>query len=110
MAWEESSRRSRLPPNWEALRKPVLFRPDGSRRTCRWIEKGRKCPELATEVDHIKPGDDHSPSNLRGLCTEHHLRKSSREGHAAKATKRAAISRKFRRTEQHPGRLGLKDK
>ncbi|MCY0933643.1 hypothetical protein [Streptomyces sp. H34-S4] len=56
-------------------------------------------------MDHIEPGDDHSLSNLRSLCSWHHKQKSSREGAAAYAAKRRAIQKKFRRTEQHPGLL-----
>jgi len=99
-AWEGSDRRSRLPDNWESLRRDVLER-DGGR--CRWIEGGRRCNAPATDVDHIRPGDDHSPSNLRSLCGPHHQVKSSREGAFALARKRKQIRQRFRRNEQHPG-------
>jgi 5-methylcytosine-specific restriction protein A len=41
--------------------------------------------------------------NLRSLCSWHHRQKSGAEGAAAKAAKRRAIEKKFRRTEKHPG-------
>jgi hypothetical protein len=56
-------------------------------------------------VDHIRPGDDHSLSNLRSLCSYHHRIKSSQEGAAAKAAKQRAMNKRFRRDEQHPGLL-----
>jgi 5-methylcytosine-specific restriction enzyme A len=59
----------------------------------------------ATDVDHIRPGDDHSESNLRSLCGFHHQKKSSHEGGAAMAAKRRDIEKKFRRQEAHPGLL-----
>ncbi|WP_267969981.1 HNH endonuclease [Streptomyces thermodiastaticus] len=67
-------------------------------------ESGR-CPNHATEVDHIRPGDDHSMSNLRAICSPCHKAKSSREGGQALARKRREIEQRFRRTEKHPGEL-----
>jgi len=98
--WEGSDRRARLPLNWESLRREVLAR-DGGR--CRWIQDGRRCGAPATDVDHIRPGDDHSLSNLRSLCGPHHQRKSSSEGAFALARKRKQIHKRFRRDEKHPG-------
>ncbi|MEU9795051.1 hypothetical protein AB0E27_31450 [Streptomyces sparsogenes] len=56
-------------------------------------------------MDHIRPGDDHSDSNLTSLCSYHHRIKSSREGAAAKHARRRKIAGRFKRTEQHPGLL-----
>ena len=38
----------------------------------------------ANEVDHITPGDDHSPENLQGICTDCHRAKTAREANAAR--------------------------
>jgi 5-methylcytosine-specific restriction endonuclease McrA len=76
----------------------VLSR-DGSK--CSWIYgDGNRCGLPATDIDHIIPGDDHSLSNLRGLCADHHRKKSSREGLAAK---REIAGRFKREPEIHPG-------
>lgn len=101
--WEGSDRRSRLPKDWPKIRLKVLRR-DGGQCTA-LTQAGGRCDSTASDVDHIEPGDDHSLSNLRSLCSWHHKQKSSREGAAAYAAKRRAIERKFRRTEQHPGML-----
>ena len=69
--WRGSSRRSRLPDNWEALREKALRR-DGNR--C------RQCGARANQVDHIRAGDDHSLANLQSLCSRCHASKSSAEG------------------------------
>src|SRR5690606_36978542 len=61
MNWNTSDRRSRLPSNWSSLRQQVLAR-DGGR--CRFLfPNGGRCPESATDVDHIKRGDDHGLDN-----------------------------------------------
>lgn len=102
--WAGSDRGARLPQNWHAIRGHVLKR-DGYR--CTWIDpdKRRRCEERATEVDHIRPGDDHSYGNLRSLCEWHHAKKSGAEGARARAIQRAKVKKKFRRTETHPGLL-----
>jgi len=51
----------------------------------------------ATDADHIIPGDDHSLSNLQGLCRQHHLIKTGREVQAAQAK-----IRKLRRLPEEP--------
>ena len=97
--WKGSTRRSRLPPNWPELR-AAAFKRDGWR--CTVVEAGRRCVVLATDCDHVVPNDDHSLLNLTSLCSGHHANKSSREGNAAKAARKAAI---LRPREQHPGML-----
>jgi 5-methylcytosine-specific restriction protein A len=109
--WEGSTRRSRLPRNWAELRKHVLQRDN---HQCQWYMDTyydsatndtivvSVCNDVANEVDHIIPNDDHSLSNLRSLCKAHHQRKSSIEGAKALAAKRKAMKRK---TETHPGLL-----
>lgn len=101
--WAGSNRREELPPDWEQIRRRVLRR-DNSR--CVEVDQyGRRCNASATDVDHIRPGDDHRLSNLRSLCSWHHNRKSGSEGGAAAAANRRRNSQKFRRTETHPGLL-----
>lgn len=102
MAWSNSDRRERLPASWPQIRARVLRR-DGQRCTHRHNDV--RCEEIATDVDHIVPGDDHREANLRSLCGWHHRAKSSREGAVAKAAARRRQDRKFRRTEGHPGLL-----
>ena len=100
--WRGSTRLDRLPDDWKARRRRVLLG-DGYR--CTWRHDGVRCEELATDVDHIRPGDDHDDSNLRSLCDWHHLKKSSGEGGAARAAARRRVNRRFRRSEPHPGLL-----
>ena len=95
MAWENSTRASRLPPDWQRRRRLVLER-DGYR--CTELTDGERCTEPATDVDHRTPGDDHSLPNLRALCRWHHARKSSSEGNASR---RRFTAR--RPVEPHPG-------
>jgi 5-methylcytosine-specific restriction enzyme A len=101
--WSSSTRRDRLPAGWNQIRRSILKR-DNWRCQVR-KEDGRPCGDHATEVDHIKPGDDHRPENLQAICSWHHQRKSSREGGQANAAKRRANANRFRRTEEHPGLL-----
>lgn len=84
--WEGSTRKSRLPVDWPRLRVVVLKR-CGYR--CEWIDNGLRCPDVATDVDHIERGDDHALGNLQGLCRTHHLTKTSREAQAVKAERKA---------------------
>lgn len=101
--WAGSDRRSRLPKDWPRIRNRVLKR-DGHRCT-HTDYRGVRCPEIATDVDHIIPGDDHSEANLRSLCEWHHKKKSSGEGGAARAAARKKINQRFQRVEKHPGLL-----
>ncbi|WP_372907157.1 HNH endonuclease [Saccharopolyspora indica] len=95
--WRGSNRGSRLPGNWASLRKSAL-----SRDNHRCQIRGPRCEGRATEVDHIKAGDDHRLVNLQSVCTTCHKSKSSQEGHQARAALRAA---RFRKKPAHPGRL-----
>ena len=98
--WAGSSRRDRLPPNWKAICAAIRQR-DGGR--CTWVEAGHRCRQAGTDVDHVVPGDDHRPENLRLLCPDHHKRKSSAEGNAARWRVRERRPR-----EAHPGLLPKK--
>lgn len=92
--WAGSTRRDELPADWPAIRDAVLER---DHHRCRWFEGGRYCARWANQVDHIRPGSDHSPTNLQALCADHHAIKSSREGNAAPRVTR------WRPAERHPG-------
>ena len=60
---------------------------------------GGRCPEKATDVDHIIPGGPDTDENLTSLCGYHHRQKSSSEGGRRVHKKNGATQRK------HPGQL-----
>ena len=107
MAWSTSNRRDQLPPGWGKIRARILQR-DGHQCTHTRYDTGARCSEVATEVDHIVPGNDHSDTNLRALCRYHHGQKSSREGAAG----RARVYRPSRRrpADDHPAAIDLRPK
>lgn len=96
MAWDNSDRRSELPKDWPRRRSFVLLR-DEYRCTER-DQYDRRCSRFATDVDHIQPGANHDPANLRSVCRHHHNQKSSQEGNAA----RRRFTKKHPK-EKHPG-------
>ncbi len=98
MAWDGSQRKSQLPDDWSHRRMAVLRR-DGYQ--CQWRTDGVRCGRPASDVDHIKRGDDHSHGNLQSLCSWHHDRKSSAEGAAARKPKRSM----YLPAEVHPADL-----
>jgi hypothetical protein len=91
--WESSRRREELPLGWSRRRSQVL-------RDCDHVCEFPGCDAQATEVDHIRPGMDHSRRNLQGLCRFHHQQKSSFEGNAAQKRRRDA---RRRPSGRHPG-------
>lgn len=95
--WAGSNRRDELPPDWPQRRARILNR-EGHRCTAT-MSDGSRCTWPASDVDHIKPGNDHSDTNLRAICSWHHQRKSSAEGNAARLRPTQA-----RPGELHPGR------
>lgn len=101
--WRGSDRKDRLPADWERIRRRI-HRRDGSQCQVR-LSTGAFCLSPATDVDHIRRGDDHSEDNLRCICDYHHKAKSSSEGGRAYQAKINRSKAKFRRPEQHPGLL-----
>ncbi len=79
-AWEGSTRKARLPANWESEIRPAVLERDGHQ--CQLRYEG--CLGVATDVDHKKRGDDHRLVNLQAACRRCHQRKSSSEGAAAR--------------------------
>jgi 5-methylcytosine-specific restriction protein A len=96
MSWTTSPRRSQLPADWPAIRRRILQR-DSHR--CTWIDNNRRCPEPATDVDHIGNPSDHTDNNLRSLCGWHHRRRTAMQGVAAR---QQPITQR-RPSERHPG-------
>lgn len=74
-AWEGSTRRSRLPPDWPKRRARILRR-DPICKVC-----GNA---LSTQCDHVVPGDNHDDANLQGICDDCHAAKTAAEGVAAR--------------------------
>ena len=97
MAWGSSTRRLRLPSNWKSIRLTVL-----RRDSYRCKIQGTGCRVIATEVDHIARGDNHSLGNLQAVCPSCHRQKTLSEAQEASARKR---SRRLRPTEKHPGSM-----
>lgn len=93
MAWDNSTRRERLPGDWQTRRIRVLRR-DGYRCQARSVS-GVPCHAPARDVDHVVPGDDHSLDNLQALCVECHKAKTLAE--------RPKLPPRRRRPEAHPG-------
>ncbi|OPC84232.1 hypothetical protein B4N89_27825 [Embleya scabrispora] len=92
-AWVGSNRRNRLPTDW-AARCAAVYARDG--HTCHVC--GR---DGADQIDHIRPGDDHSLTNLAPIHDDPcHRAKSSREGIRAAAARRALGRHP---EEPHPG-------
>jgi 5-methylcytosine-specific restriction protein A len=78
VAWEGSTRRRRLPPDWERLRRRVL----AHQPIC------NVCGDaVSLQVDHVVPGDDHSIENLQGICDPCHKAKTQAEAIEARRTR-----------------------
>lgn len=99
-SWQGSTRKQRLPDDWETRCKPQALERN-PKRICHWcgVEGG-------DELDHIIPGDDHRQENLdwihgwravrAGVSRRNcHGEKSSAEGNRAKVRER-------RPPETHP--------
>ena len=68
--WKTSTRRSRLPKDWDRRRRTVLRR---DRNTC------YLCGDWATAVDHVVNNDDHAFANLAAICQTCHTAKTQSE-------------------------------
>lgn len=97
MAWANSNRAARLPKGWERIRRRIIRRDKG--RCTAIYSTGKQCEQPGVEVDHIRPGDDHTDGNLRLLCRWCHQQKSSSEGGTAAALVRVRTARP---TPTHP--------
>jgi len=93
--WRGSTRRERLPTDWHRLRVAVLKRADNR---CQLQIVG--CTEVAAEVDHIVPGDDHRLINLQACCKSCHKKKTVFENKARSVKK---MELKKRPVDGHPG-------
>lgn len=102
------SRKSRLPDNWQELRKAVIARSGGR---CELLKKdGRRCWDKGVDVDHIIPNDDDSMANLQHVCAWHHARKTGREGREARSVSEEPWRKLLRREpEKHPGSIDPKE-
>lgn len=98
--WKGSNRRSRLPTDWEQIRRDILDR-DGSQCQHVRYDTGHKCLLPAHDVDHIINNDDDSYTNLQALCPWHHKQKSGREGGTASGKARRARAQQAK--PLHPG-------
>jgi 5-methylcytosine-specific restriction endonuclease McrA len=94
MSWNTSNRRERLPRDWFTRIRPHILKRDPY---CKL--RYRMCQGVSTQVDHIERGDDHSYTNLQGVCSSCHAIKSAREGRQAQLTRR---QRRLRSPEEHP--------
>lgn len=94
--WRGSDRAARLPPDWGTRRAAALTR---ASHQCQATIHAPNCDRTATEVDHITPGDDHTPTNLQALSEPCHRAKTARES-AARNRERAKLRV---RPEAHPG-------
>lgn len=96
MPWSTSNRSQRLPADWSKRRRLVLRRDP----TCQL--RYDCCTIDSTEVDHRIHGDDHSITNLQGVCSPCHKRKTRAEAQAAKPSRQ-------RKSERHPGLIAPGD-
>jgi 5-methylcytosine-specific restriction enzyme A len=76
--WQSSHRRTLLPSDWHRIRAAILTRDP----TCQLNLNG--CTHTATEVDHIGRPDDHTPRNLRGVCTTCHRKRTATQSATAR--------------------------
>lgn len=90
MAWN-TGRRAALPPNWQRGIRPRILARDPICQRCHHAP--------STEVHHLGDGNDHTDTNLQGICHTCHQHETQREAQAA----RAAQPKRQRHTEPHPG-------
>lgn len=99
MPWSTSDRRSRLPANWESIRRQVKAR---ARGLCQAATHVDACDGTGTDADHITPGDDHRIENLQWLSSPCHDAKTNHET-AQRNKLNAQLKR--RPVQQHPGKV-----
>lgn len=97
--WSGSTRKQRLPRDWDERRAAVSARAGG--RCEATMRDGTRCVEPGTDCDHVRRGDNHALSNLQWLCGWHHDKKTAREAAEARRFMRVPSARKPR--EKHPG-------
>ena len=94
-----TNRAEELPPDWPAIRQDVLDR-DGGR--CVWVlPSTARCPNAATDVDHIGSKHVHEKWNLRSLCSAHHAKRTALQG-AQEAARLRAVPPRRRKSQAHP--------
>lgn len=91
MAWETSTRRSRLPADWPKRVAAVKRRAKGR---CEAERHEPECNGVGRECDHIDRGDNHELSNLQWLSTPCHKAKTTAENQRRTGRRPA---------ERHPG-------
>ena len=92
-----SPRKAQLPANWDELRRATLDRAGG---ICEWDEAFGRCPDPATDADHIDRHGPHELWNLRALCHHHHMVRTQKDSAIARRRNIAAAKRK---PTKHPG-------
>jgi 5-methylcytosine-specific restriction enzyme A len=95
-----SRRVAPLPGNWKTTRRRIL---DRDNHQCTAAINGQRCPNRATDVDHVVPahqGGTDDDDNLASLCDDCHKRKTGAE---ASRVWWAKAPRKTRKPEPHPG-------
>jgi hypothetical protein len=89
-----------LPPGWQRVIQPAVLRRDP---VCTWGtlpgEDG-PCGAASTDADHIGGAGNHDMAFLRGLCHDHHVKRSAGQARAERARIR---SLRLRPVQRHPG-------
>lgn len=99
MAWNTSTRRTRLPKDWPDIRKRIKARADG---ICEHRDhRGVRCTQPGTECHHLGADTDHRDHMLQWICTPHHKTITQAQARAAQHAKYTAA--KKRKPEAHPG-------
>lgn len=97
--WIGSTRRARLPANWDELRADADLR--NPQHICHW------CGDPGgSDLDHIQRGDDHSPENLDWIHNrrDYEQGRSKRNCHGQKTGQEGAAARQRlnRPADVHP--------
>jgi 5-methylcytosine-specific restriction protein A len=87
-AWQGSTRRATLPHDWPAIVRRILRRDPSCQLAYpdSWhtAHGPTTCAGRSTEVDHIGNPGDHTPGNLRGVCSPCHRRRTQAQSAAAR--------------------------